>query len=275
MIRNEAFPGNVADRYLRLLGVTARLPTRDALGELVSAQVTTAPFENISKIHYFHSRGLAGIPDIELYLDGIEHRHFGGTCYSNNYHFFRLLVSLGYDARFCGADMNNPDVHTVSIVRVEGREFLVDTGYGAPFLAPMPLDLPGEYVLSFGNERYVLHPRGPQGRSRMDQLRDGVFAHGYCVKPAGRDIREFDAVIAHSFRPDATFLNAVSIARFSPHSSVVLHNFTLALSTIRETVLQELQDRTEMINVIVERFHMPEAIVRDAVNSILRFGSFT
>ena len=72
------------------------------------------------------------MPGLDQFLADIENYHFGGTCYTNNY-FLKLLLSyLGYDVKLCGADMNRPDVHVVNIVRIEGREFIVDVEYAAP-----------------------------------------------------------------------------------------------------------------------------------------------
>ena len=74
-------------RYLAVLGVAHQEPTLDALRELVTAHLTHVPFENISKLHNRKHHGLTGLPSIQLYLDGIERHHFGGTCYANNFHF--------------------------------------------------------------------------------------------------------------------------------------------------------------------------------------------
>ena len=74
-------------KYLKILGVEAKPPSRDALFELVRAQITRVPFENISKLYYLKKLGLMNIPNLEVYLNGIENHHFGGTCYSNSYHF--------------------------------------------------------------------------------------------------------------------------------------------------------------------------------------------
>src|SRR5512146_169462 len=131
----------LVSRYLDVLGVTATDPSYDGLAELVAAHVTRIPFENVSKLYYKKNLGLTSPPPIELYLDGIEQYHFGGTCYSNNLYLNALLASLGYNVKLCGADMSAPDVHIVSMVRVDGREYIVDAGYGAPFLAPLPRDL--------------------------------------------------------------------------------------------------------------------------------------
>ncbi len=204
-----------SERYLRLLGVPARAPSLAALDELVRAQLTRVPFENVSKLHRRRA-GLRELPDLERHLDGVERHHFGGTCYPNNLHLHGLLAELGYDVRLCGADMTKPDVHLACIVTVDGHEHIVDGGYGAPFLAPLPRDLDRDHVIELGRERYVLRPQDAAGRSRLDLYRDGVLQHGYLLKPEPRRIEEFAAVIADSFRDDATFMNALVAVRFFP-----------------------------------------------------------
>jgi len=125
-------------RYLAVLGVEEAEPTLALLERLVFAQLTRVPFENISKLYLRRERGATTIPSLAEHLDGIESRGFGGTCYANNFHFFTLLEGLGYDVRLCGADMSEPDVHMVSTLRLDRRELLVDVGYAAPFLEPLP-----------------------------------------------------------------------------------------------------------------------------------------
>lgn len=132
---------NLFDRYLGVLGIEPGEPSSSLLAELVSAQLVTAPFENISKLYRFRTRGSTTITDLRQYLDGIEGWRLGGTCYVNNYHLFSLLDRLGFEVSLCGADMNHPDVHMVSMVKIEGREFMVDVGYAAPFFRPLPRDL--------------------------------------------------------------------------------------------------------------------------------------
>jgi len=255
-------------RYLTVLGVSRREPTPEALRDLVAAQLTRVPFENISKLYNRKHHDLAGLPPLQLYLDGIERYHFGGTCYSNNFHFYSLLATLGYAVKLCGADMTNPDVHLVTLVELDGREYLVDAGYGAPFLSPLTRDLATDYVITLGRDRYVLNPQDASGRSRLDLYRDGQLKHGYLVKPAARSIEEFAQVIAGSFRPDATFLNALLLARFYPDRSVVIHNFTLVESQGNQSVVRSLNSRGELVAQVEEHFGMPRRIVAEAVEEL-------
>ncbi len=261
-------PEEVVDHYLTILGVVPREPSLEALRELLAAHLTHIPFENISKLYYRKRLGLVNLPPIQLYLDGIDKYHFGGTCYSNNYHFHLLLRNLGYEARLCAADMKTPQVHALNMIAVEGREYLADTGYAAPLLEPIPRDLAADYEITLGRDRYVLKPQDANGCSRLELYRDGVLRHGYLAKPTPRKIEDFGEVIGASFSANATFLNSVLLVRFYPGRSVLIHNLALVESEGNKSALRALADREELITAIEQRFGMPREILCDAVGQL-------
>jgi len=256
------------ERYLSILGIEPEEPSLDHLSRLVRAQLMRVPFENISKLFLKKTRNASFIPSLEEHLDGIERFNFGGTCYANNPYFAELLRHCGYDVDLCGADMTRPDVHVISVVRLEGREYLVDVGYGAPFYAPMPLDLDREQEIPWGENRYVLYPRDEQRRSRMDQYRDGKLVHGYLAKSEPREIDDFAEVIHHSYTDAATFMNVVVVERFSPGRSLRFHNFDLRESTPDVTTVTRLADKQELATAIAQSCGFPGEIVREAIADI-------
>lgn len=263
-----ALTSELVRRYLAALGVARQEPALGALRELVAAHLTHVPFENISKLYNRNHHRLTGLPSIRLYLEGIERYHFGGTCYANNFHFYSLLATLGYDVKLCAADMTNPDVHAVIMVNIDKSEYLVDAGYGAPFLSPMPRDLATDYVVELGRDRYVLKPQDADGCSRLEMYRDGRLKHGYLAKPAARRIEEFRQVIAGSFRPDATFLNSLLLTRFYSDRAVMIHNLMLVESHGTESIVRSLASRDQLVTAVEEHFDMPRAIVAEAVNEL-------
>jgi arylamine N-acetyltransferase len=258
----------IFDRYLRILGLTKRNPGREALSELVAAHLTRVPFENVSKLYYRKREGRRSLLELEHYLDGIERYNFGGTCYSNNYYLHLLLVHLGYEVKLCGADMNNPDVHLVNIVSVEGREFLVDVGYAAPFMKPLPRDLDHDFEIRLGRDRCVLKPRDKAGCSRLELYRDGELKHGYIAKPIPRGIEHFAGVIEHSYTNEATFMNALLLIRFYRNYSFAIHNLTLIESRGREFNICKLTNRNELSHVIEKHFGILREIAAEAVAEI-------
>jgi arylamine N-acetyltransferase len=256
------------DRYLRVLGVARREPGLGALAELTAAHVIRVPFENLSKLLRYHRSGFRGIPDLATVLDDVEAFHLGGTCYSNNFHLYRLLKVLGYEVTLCGADMSRPDVHLVSLVLLEGREYLVDAGYGAPFLDPLPRDLNSDHTIVLGAERYVLRPRDSAGRSRLDLHRIDGKSHSYEVNPAPRRIDEFRQVIEESFAPSATFMNALTIARFHRGRSIVLRHLSLIESEGHRSRVQRLPDASHLPGTIEETFGIPGTITREVLSRV-------
>jgi arylamine N-acetyltransferase len=255
--------------YLDVLGLELEEPSIGYLNRVVSSQLIRAPFENISKLFVKRTRGETNIPSLEGYLDGIERFNFGGTCYANNLFLFRLLDHLGFDVRLCGADMNNPDVHIVSMVRFEGREYLVDVGYAAPFFEPLPRDIERDQVIEFGRCRYVLHPVDDLGRSRLDMYRDDKLTHGYLAKPESRSIDEFDAVIRDSYRSSASFMNAVVIERFSPGGSVRFHNLSMTETSFDAgATTTDFGSLDDLIEAIEDRCGVPADVIRRAIEGV-------
>ena len=253
------------ERYLDILGVPRRKPSLANLYELVQAHLFRVPFDSLSKLYYKQHRGLCSLPGLELYLDGIARFNFGGTCYTNNFYFYQLLANLGYQIWLCGADMTNPDVHLVSIVTLEGREYLVDVGYAAPFAAPLPRDLTTDYIIELGRDRYVFKPQDAQGRSVLELHRAGTLRHGYTVKPQPRQIGEFEGVIADSFRTEATFMKALLLARFFPNRSLVIHNLNVVESQGSEFKSRTLASTAELAQAVQEYFAIPAEVVTDVL----------
>ena len=264
MTVHESKPALI-EQYCRLLGIRRRKPSYEALVELVAAHMMRIPFENVSKLYYRKRDGLRRLPDLRQYLDGIERYNFGGTCYPNNYYLHLLLAHLGYDVMLCGADMANPDVHLVNIVSLDGREFLVDAGYAAPFLEPFPRDLRQDHVVTLGRDRYILKPQDGEGCSRLELYRDGRLKHSYIAKPIPRPIEHFTRVITDSFADHATFMNAILLVRFFPNRSLAIHNLTIIESERTRSHIHPLANREELAGVVEEHFAIPGTIVAEAV----------
>jgi arylamine N-acetyltransferase len=251
--------------YLGTLGAPHKEPSIGALRQLVRAQLTRVPFENVSKL-LFRQRGVREVPDLETYLEGIRRYHLGGTCYPNAFHFYRLLCTLGYDAALCGAAMRSgEDVHAAVTVAIDGRDLLVDVGYGAPFLEPLPRDAGADIVVEQGRDRYVLKPQDSRGHSRLETYRDDELRHGYVLNPTPRPIEHFHAVVRDSFRADATFMNAVVVIRHGEAGSVAIHNLVLSRSSRDGWSEESLPDRAALVAAIEREFEMPAEITHEAI----------
>ena len=253
-------------KYLTLLGIDDSNPSFELLKKIVKAHLIKIPFENISKLNY-KQQGVNYIPGFSQYLDGIEKYNFGGTCYSNNYYLYLLLEDLGFDVKLCGCDMKNPDVHLISIVKLNGQEFIVDGGYAAPFLEPLPRDLKEDYVINSGIEKYILKPKNNDGTSRLEQYYMGELRHWYTAKPYPRKIEEFRKVIKDSYADNAMFMNSLLITRFFENGSVVLRNLNLneTIDGKSSTVKILFED---IPGIAHEKFGMPVDLVKKAASRL-------
>lgn len=125
----------VVAEYLARVGLSGRRPT---LRELTRAHVETIPFENVDVVLGRHP-GLA--PD--AVVDKLVRRRRGGYCYEHARLFAAVLEQLGYVVRPVMArvkpDRGGLRTHRTLVVDVDGAGHLVDVGFGASMIAPMPL----------------------------------------------------------------------------------------------------------------------------------------
>lgn len=262
------------DRYLQNLDVRNKKVSFDSLGELITAHLARIPFENISKLYYFKREGRIYFPGPHRYLDGIEKYHFGGTCYANNYYFNLLLKYLGYDIRLCGADMSEPDVHIVNMVNLDGREYLVDVGYAAPFYGPLPRDPDSDHEISLGKMKYIVKPRDAEDKTRVERYYDGELLHGYTAKTVEREIGFFAPAIEDSFSESSTFMNNILLVSYGQNSCIRLENLKLITANGSSETVKMLGNAGEAAQKIEELFGIPEEISSEAFASIGKPGEF-
>ena len=258
--------------FLNLLGIKKKTASFKYLSELIHAHLSTVPFENISKLYYKKLYNLEYIPDFRRYITGISNNCFGGTCYSNNYYFFKLLKFLGFDVKLCGADMNEPDSHMVIIAAVNNQDFLVDVGYAAPFLYPIPLYSESDHIIWSSRDKYIIKPRDNKGFSQLEMYRNGNLKHGYIVKPVSKKIEDFNKAISDSFKNDSAFFNSILITKYISGSFYSIHNLELSESRQNNSCISKISDKNELCDLIDKIFNIPVPITREIMKSINFFG---
>ncbi|WP_461536680.1 arylamine N-acetyltransferase [Spongorhabdus nitratireducens] len=129
------------DRFLSRIGYIGNTePSLEVLAALQQSFLLTIPFENLD-IH----RGIKlDFSEAAVYEKLVMQRR-GGVCYENNGLFHDALKALGFEVEFIAAVMF-PKVgvtvrndHMALLVRVEGKQYLVDVGNGKAFGDPVPL----------------------------------------------------------------------------------------------------------------------------------------
>lgn len=125
----------VVAEYLDRIGLPGARP---ALHELTRAHVAAIPFENVDVVLGRH-RGIG----LDAIVDKLVRRPRGGYCYEHARLVAAVLDHLGYAVRPVMArvqpDRGGPRTHRALVVDLDGEEHLVDVGFGASMVVPMPL----------------------------------------------------------------------------------------------------------------------------------------
>lgn len=160
---------NLTD-YLSRIGYEGEVsPDVATITQLVQKQLRSIPFEN--------TEVQAGrIPSMvpEDIVDKVINRRRGGYCYEVNGVFAMALTAIGFEWYFAGArsmlyPTRRPKTHMVVIVRIEGRDYLCDCGFGG-YALRSPIEIgTGEVVVQEG-DRYRL------------ELIDGEYVLGAMVQ---------------------------------------------------------------------------------------------
>lgn len=184
---------DLLERYLAFIGQTAQAPSLGAVGELQRAHLLAIPFETLSP--------MTDEP-VPLDEDSLASKllcgHRGGYCFEHNLLFAGALVALGYDAEILAgrvlvdATAPRPRSHAAVRVRLDGRDYLTDVGFGrTAFRGPVDLstrepqeiegyafrigEIDGEIRVDIGDgageweAQYLLDPR-PVQRIDCEQL---------------------------------------------------------------------------------------------------------
>ena len=94
---------------------------------------------------------------------------------------------------------------------------------------------------------------------------------GIWQNPRRDRIHEFEPVILDSYRQEATFMNAILLARFFPGRSLVIHNLTVTQSEGGSANMRTLTGREELAALIAASFGIPGEITMDVLNGMAGF----
>ena len=122
------------EAYLRRLETVRKAPSKEYLDELIFAHQTHVVFENLDVCDL---RRPVSLTTEDMYKKVVEMGR-GGYCFELNGLFVKLLCALGFEAwsspcRMMSEDGCPPPVrHRGNTVRIDGRLYFCDLGFGGP-----------------------------------------------------------------------------------------------------------------------------------------------
>jgi len=242
------------DDYLDRVGLSVKLgPDLGSLEALHVAHLAAIPFENID---------VRLRRPLRLDLDSLQaklvRRRRGGYCFEHNTLFAAVLRAVGFEVRTLEARVRGPDAsvarprtHMTLEVRIDGRGYLADVGFGgAGPLVPVPMDgTPSEQ---------------PDAEFAVEPEDDGVLVLRRSHPTTGRDLYAFRPapvlpidfeVASHytSTHPDSTFVNTLTAQRSERERRLILRGRTLITRVGRDETVREITD-DELPDLLRDRF---------------------
>jgi arylamine N-acetyltransferase len=206
-------------RYLDILGVSFEQPDWDTLHRLTRAHLLTVPYELLSKIHYYNHREQNGwlVPPVEVFVENLATKGWGGNCFILNFNFGRLLEALGYRLDYCRVSPG----HVAIRVYLDGRVWYVDVGYGAPTYRPLLLEEEPDFTSLYG-ERVTITRAGENSFEIERFYYENSFVKKV-IEWQPLTFADFAEDIEHSHRdtPDNVFMRRASAdGLVSPYQKV-------------------------------------------------------
>jgi N-hydroxyarylamine O-acetyltransferase len=254
-VRPPALPGAVAfdlAGYLARVGVEAAGPPDvGTLVRLHRAHVSAIPFENLE----IQLGGQIAL-DLDTLTAKMVRRRRGGYCFEQNALLAAALEAIGFAPTRCEARVRPPDgailprTHMVLLVRCEGRDWLVDGGFGADGLCE-PLGIDGEPATQAGRTYRV----APEGRLKILQVASETgWRDLYGVLPD--PVYPIDYVVGNWFTstyPASPFVQSLTAQRIVNGTRHTLRNLTYAIARGWATDIRDIA-RGDLVPLLRDAF---------------------
>lgn len=239
--------------FLKRIGLSQiESVTFDRLPEILEKTAYTLPFENSSVL-----AGITREITKENVTDKVLNRKEGGVCYELNTALYLFLAESGMDVRLVrGVTHVNGwsptgQTHVAIILRYEGQDYLVDTGFGGNLpLRPVPFS--GETVSSTNGEFRVTQKETEHGNYLFElklNHKDSDWRIGYAFDTKNpvqdlSDLNDIQEII--KTHPKSPFNKKPLYTRLTETGSITLTENSLTLwedGAVRKEELDESRFR--------------------------------
>jgi arylamine N-acetyltransferase len=252
----------IKEQYLSYLNLTLEQPSINYLQRLIQHHLIRIPYETFSKFHYFN-QSKEFVPSLEQFVHNLLHRGWGGTCYTLNINFGRLLRELGFDIDFVRVKPG----HLGIMVHINGRKLYVDVGYGSPIMKPVELEARRQHVLhGFGEE--ITFTQKDQALYEIDRKANGKsFVKKEVVwQPLQEEDLGEDIDASYHDTEENVVMRRITAVRFHGNTCYFLRNGTLKAMTYRNIREYQMRDMAKWINTVNEIYHFDKESIQESVD---------
>lgn len=242
----------VVEQYLHHLRLKTEPPTINYLQRLIQHHLSIVPYETFSKFYYY-THGSEFVPSLPLFVENLTEKGWGGTCFTLNINFSRLLAELGFH---CSLVRVNPS-HLAIMVKIAGKRLYVDVGYGSPIMKPIELEAKNRHVLhGFGEE--IIFTKAGSDKYEIDRRSNGKSFIKKQIDWEPLSEEEITADIDESYddRDANITMRRITAVRFNGHQCFFLRNDTMKVMTLRNISEIRLHNPDRWMNLIQEVYQI-------------------
>ncbi|MBS4175616.1 arylamine N-acetyltransferase [Bacillus sp. FJAT-49736] len=259
---------NTIHAYLKYLKIDKEAPTLNYLQRLIQHHLSLIPYETFSKFHYYQEK-TNFVPALETFVENLMERGWGGTCYTLNINFSRLISALGFN---CSLVRVIPG-HVAIMVKIDERKFYVDVGYGSPIMKPVELDSKRRHVLHGFGEEIIFEKRTAE-RYEIDRRSNGksfVRKEIEWVPLTEEDIQE-DIESSYFDHDHNTTMRRITAVRFNGHECYFLRDRTIKVMTYRNIREIQLKDMKKWLHLVREVYQIDQNSLMESVDFLEQRG---
>jgi N-hydroxyarylamine O-acetyltransferase len=249
--------------YLRRINSTGILRNDlDTLRELQYKHVFAIPFETLD----IHNQ-IPIILKTNLLFQKVIRDHRGGYCYELNVLFHHLLNCCGFDVSLVAGRLHHGSnrygrefEHLALIVHLNGRDWLVDAGYGDFSLVPLAI-APGEIQSDGRNYYQIIDPVVVDGQAYLGVAKWNAskqdFKIDYIFTLTPRDLEDFQEMNEfHQTSSESHFARTLICTMPTPEGRVTLINNKLIRKENGKRQVKLIQSEDQRDQLLEKYFHM-------------------
>ncbi|GAK01627.1 LOW QUALITY PROTEIN: hypothetical protein JCM19055_4809 [Geomicrobium sp. JCM 19055] len=260
--------------YLRLLNVEQKQPSLPFLKKLMKRHRLVFPFENVSKL-LIDQYEKKPIITVDEFLDRRKNYDMGGTCYTLNIQFARLLRELGYVVSY----IRPGNEHLALLVGLADSKkvWYVDVGTTAPILAPLPLGIERQTPIFAGEKVHLRKGEEPHTFTYVRTIGGRQVSKKWAFRSDQRyTIDDLVQPIQQSFLENGPYMSCIRIDKWCEHKQrmLSLKNTVLTMRGGGSKTERSIKSLEEMKAVLQDTFHLPKLPVLEAVEQLEARGHF-
>lgn len=258
----------VVQNYLKILRLDEDPPTLNFLQRLIQHHLSIVPYETFSKF-YYATKGDDYIPSLSTFVENLQNKGWGGTCFTLNINFARLLQHLGFE---CALVRVHPG-HIAIMVTIGERQFYIDVGYGAPIMKPVELAAKNRHVLHGFGEEIVFTKKSKDGYE-IDRRSNGKSFVKKEIEWRPLTEKDIDADILESYEDSDQniTMRRIQAVRFHGHECYFLRNRVMKVMTLRHISEYQMRDWDKWRKTVQDVYHLDPTSLRESVQFLAERG---